>query len=161
MSRFQIKPGLPFYLLGLAGKGDMFSCGYLCNLHTFGLNLRTSVAIFASLSQFTHFCRGARYSAIYAFWEPKKNVNLGFRAKKTEFPAMHEMLPGCKPDYNASNFAVNARFFELDERIALCIFSTENALQKTTLLLLLSQGYWVLRHLHGLLIPGVHWPKLL
>ena len=32
------------------------------------------------------------------------------------------MLPGCKPDYNASNFAVNARFFELDERIALCIF---------------------------------------
>ena len=105
------------------------------------------------------------------------------------------MLPGCKPDYNASNFAVNARFFELDERIALCIFSTENALQKTTLLLLLSlqrkndvwkkghlrcnyQGYWVLRHLHGLLIPGekssiiitkanlnflpgVHWPELL
>ena len=50
-------------------------------------------------------------------------------------------------------------------------FSTENALQKTALLLLLSlqrkndvrkkghlrcnyQGYWVLRHLHGLLIPG-------
>ena len=51
-------------------------------------NLRTSVAIFAILSQFTHFCRGARDSVIYAFWEPKKTVNLGFRAKKTEFPAM-------------------------------------------------------------------------
>jgi len=51
-------------------------------------NLRTSVAIFAILSQFTHFCRGARYSVIYAFWEPKKTVILGFRAKKTEFPAM-------------------------------------------------------------------------
>ena len=72
MSRFQIKPGLPFYLFGLAGKGGMFSCGYLCNLHTFGLNLRTSVAIFASLSQFTHFCRGARESAINAFGSQKK-----------------------------------------------------------------------------------------
>ena len=48
------------------------------------------------------------------------------------------MLPGCKPDYNASNFAVNARFFELDEIRALCIFSTENSFQQTTLLLLLS-----------------------
>ena len=28
------------------------------------------------------------------------------------------MLPGPKPDYNANNSAVNARFFELDERIA-------------------------------------------
>ena len=48
-------------------------------------NLRTSVAIFAILSQFTHYCGNARDSAIYAFWEPKKTVNLGFRAKKQNF----------------------------------------------------------------------------
>ena len=54
----------------------------------FCLNLRAYVAIFASLSQFTQFCRGTKDSAIYAFWEPKKTVNLEFRAKKTEFPAM-------------------------------------------------------------------------
>ena len=68
MSRFQIKPGLPFYLFGLAGKGDMFSCGYLCNLHTFGLNLRTYVAIYDILSQSTHFCCNfCNFVTIYAF----------------------------------------------------------------------------------------------
>ena len=29
-------------------------------------------AIYAHLLQFTHFFRGARNVAIYAFWEPKK-----------------------------------------------------------------------------------------
>ena len=37
--------------------------------------------------QFTHFFCGARNVAIYAFCEPKK-LNLGLRAKKTEFPAL-------------------------------------------------------------------------
>ena len=40
--------------------------------------------------QFTHFCRDAGNVAIYALWEPKKNMNPGFRAKITEIPA----LPG-------------------------------------------------------------------
>ena len=60
MSRFLIKPGLPFYLSGLAGKGDMFSCGYLCNLHTI-------VTIAHISSQFTHFCCDLWYFvSIYA-----------------------------------------------------------------------------------------------
>ena len=44
-------------------------------------------AIYAHLLQFTYFFHGARNVAIYAFWEPKK-MNLGLRAKKTEFPAL-------------------------------------------------------------------------
>ena len=42
--------------------------------------------------QFTHFCRDAGNVAIYALWEPKKNMNPGFRAKKTEIPALAEVL---------------------------------------------------------------------
>ena len=38
--------------------------------------------------QFTHFCRDAGSVAIYALWEPKKTMNPGFRAKKTEIPAL-------------------------------------------------------------------------
>ena len=38
--------------------------------------------------QFTHFCRDAGNVAIYALWEPKKTMNPGFRAKKTEIPAL-------------------------------------------------------------------------
>ena len=60
MSRFLIKPGLPFYLSGLAGKGDMFSSDYLCNLHTI-------VTIAHISSQFTHFCCDLWYFvSIYA-----------------------------------------------------------------------------------------------
>ena len=60
MSRFLIKPDLPFYLSGLAGKGDMFSSDYLCNLHTI-------VTIAHISSQFTHFCCDVWYFvSIYA-----------------------------------------------------------------------------------------------
>ena len=94
MSRFLIKSGLPFYLSGLAGKGDMFSSDYLCNLHTI-------VTIAHIWSQFTHFCcnflqvcRNLRTFVVvpenlrFTHLGAKKTVNLGFRAKKTEFPAM-------------------------------------------------------------------------
>ena len=41
------------------------------------------------MSRFTHFCRDAENVALL---EPKKNVNLGLRAKKTEFAAL---VVGC------------------------------------------------------------------
>ena len=52
----------------------------LSQLHTFGLNLRTYVAI---CDIFNLRVLGAK----------KKTANLGFRAKKTEFPAMTDRLP--------------------------------------------------------------------
>ena len=48
---------------------------------TFCLNLRKFFAIYALLSRCQRICD-------LRIWEPKKTVNLGFRAKKTEFPAM-------------------------------------------------------------------------
>jgi len=44
---------------------------------------------FANLLQFTCVWLDAVNVAIYALWEPKKNLNLGLRAKKTEFAALH------------------------------------------------------------------------
>ena len=74
MTRFLIKPDLPFYLSGLAGKGICshvaISAIYtpLSQLHIFCLNLRIFVAICDILCQSMRLCCNfCKFVAIYAF----------------------------------------------------------------------------------------------
>jgi len=76
------------YNIGFYTLKEPILNGFLYRKGSYFFYFRCFDAIYAHLFAFhaLFFC-GARNVAIYAFWEPKK-LNLGLRAKKTEFPAL-------------------------------------------------------------------------